>query len=74
MLQVYCRNFIGRSLILMGEIGGNDYNFPLSTGRPVDEVQSYVPLVIDTIISAINVRSYSNNPTNVLNDVIYILE
>ncbi|KAJ0837508.1 putative sinapine esterase [Helianthus annuus] len=49
-----CRNFIGRSLILMGEIGGNDYNFPLSTGRPIDEVKSYVPLVIDTIISAIN--------------------
>ncbi|KAK9051299.1 hypothetical protein SSX86_027926 [Deinandra increscens subsp. villosa] len=49
-----CRNFIGRSLILMGEIGGNDYNHPLSAGIPLDEIKPYVPLVIDTIISAVN--------------------
>ncbi|XP_076902477.1 GDSL esterase/lipase At1g31550-like [Bidens hawaiensis] len=49
-----CRNFIGRSLILMGEIGGNDYNRPLSIGIPVDEIQPYVPLVTDAIISAVN--------------------
>ncbi|KAI3795459.1 hypothetical protein L1987_38114 [Smallanthus sonchifolius] len=49
-----CRNFIGRALILMGEIGGNDYNFPLYKGKTIDELQSYVPLVIDTIVSAIN--------------------
>ncbi|KAI3744926.1 hypothetical protein L1987_58024 [Smallanthus sonchifolius] len=49
-----CRNFIGRSLIIMGEIGGNDYNFPLSRGKTIDEVQSNVPLVIDTIVSTVN--------------------
>ncbi|KAI3795456.1 hypothetical protein L1987_38111 [Smallanthus sonchifolius] len=49
-----CRNFIGRSLILMGEIGGNDYNIPLLKGKTIDEVQSYVPLVIDTIVSAVH--------------------
>ncbi|MFS8027742.1 putative sinapine esterase [Helianthus anomalus] len=49
-----CRDFIGRSLILMGEIGGNDYNIPLSKGKSIDDVRSYVPLVIDTIISTIN--------------------
>ncbi|GJR45811.1 SGNH hydrolase-type esterase domain-containing protein, partial [Tanacetum coccineum] len=49
-----CRNLIGRSLILMGEIGGNDYNTPIHQGKPMDEVKSYVPLVIDTIASAIN--------------------
>ncbi|KAM0048025.1 putative sinapine esterase [Helianthus debilis subsp. tardiflorus] len=53
-----CRSFIGRSLILVGEIGGNDYNHPLSIGKSIDEVESYVPLVIDTIVSVINVRSY----------------
>ncbi|KAI7734228.1 hypothetical protein M8C21_011541, partial [Ambrosia artemisiifolia] len=50
-----CRNFIGRSLILMGEIGGNDYNIPLSHGKSIDMVRSYVPLVIDTIVSTLNV-------------------
>ncbi|KAF5762006.1 putative sinapine esterase [Helianthus annuus] len=49
-----CRNFIGRSLILMGEIGGNDYNYPLSVGQPIDEIEPIVPLVIDAIISTIN--------------------
>ncbi|KAD4982836.1 hypothetical protein E3N88_19507 [Mikania micrantha] len=49
-----CIKFIGRSLILMGEIGGNDYNHPLYTGRPIDEIKRYVPLVIDTIISVVN--------------------
>ncbi|KAI7734234.1 hypothetical protein M8C21_011547 [Ambrosia artemisiifolia] len=53
-IEKHCKSFIGRSLILMGEIGGNDYNIPLSKGKSIDEVQSYVPLVIDTIISTIN--------------------
>ncbi|XP_023632684.1 GDSL esterase/lipase At1g31550-like [Capsella rubella] len=48
-----CRNMIGNALILMGEIGGNDYNFPLLQLRPVDEVKELVPLVISTISSAI---------------------
>nr|XP_043624247.1 GDSL esterase/lipase At1g28590-like isoform X2 [Erigeron canadensis] len=49
-----CRKFIGGSLILMGEIGGNDYNFPILAGSPMDEIKPLVPLVIDTIISAVN--------------------
>ncbi|KAI3783767.1 hypothetical protein L1987_42853 [Smallanthus sonchifolius] len=49
-----CRNFIGRSLILVGEIGGNDYNHPLRAGKSIDEIKPYVPLVIDTIISTVN--------------------
>ncbi|GJX77373.1 SGNH hydrolase-type esterase domain-containing protein [Tanacetum coccineum] len=55
-----CKNFIGRSLILVGEIGGNDYNYPILEGKPVDELNSLVPLVIDRIISVVNVRSHSN--------------
>ncbi|KAI3818431.1 hypothetical protein L1987_12238 [Smallanthus sonchifolius] len=49
-----CRNFIGQSLILVGEIGGNDYNYPLLMGKSIEEIESLVPLVIDTIISATN--------------------
>ncbi|XP_052622737.1 GDSL esterase/lipase At1g28590 [Lactuca sativa] len=49
-----CRNLVGRSLILMGEIGGTDYNNPIFDYKPIEEVESYVPLVIDTIISAVN--------------------
>ncbi|PWA98776.1 hypothetical protein CTI12_AA014950 [Artemisia annua] len=49
-----CRNFIGHSLILMGEIGGNDFNFPMLEGKPIDELKSLVPFVINAIVSAIN--------------------
>ncbi|XP_076928665.1 GDSL esterase/lipase At1g28590-like [Bidens hawaiensis] len=48
-----CRDFIARSLILVGEIGGNDYNYPILKGKPIEEVESFVPLVVDTIISAV---------------------
>ncbi|KAL9996763.1 putative sinapine esterase [Helianthus debilis subsp. tardiflorus] len=52
-----CKNYLRNSLILMGEIGGNDYNHPVMVGKPIDELRSYVPLVIDTIVFAINVFS-----------------
>lgn len=41
----------------MGEIGGNDYNHPILAGKPIDELKSYVPFVINTIILAINVST-----------------
>ncbi|KAK1425371.1 hypothetical protein QVD17_20722 [Tagetes erecta] len=49
-----CRNFIGRSLILLGHIGGNDYNLPFSEGKKIDEIKPYVTLVIKVIISVLN--------------------
>ncbi|PWA42668.1 GDSL-like Lipase/Acylhydrolase superfamily protein [Artemisia annua] len=49
-----CKHLIGSSLILMGEIGGNDYNYALEYGKSIVEVKTYVPFVIDTIISAVN--------------------
>ncbi|KAI7741178.1 hypothetical protein M8C21_019357, partial [Ambrosia artemisiifolia] len=52
--QCNCRNLIGNSLILMGEIGGNEYNYPLRDEKPIDEIKSFVPLVVNTIASAIN--------------------
>ncbi|KAH0868279.1 LOW QUALITY PROTEIN: hypothetical protein HID58_075301 [Brassica napus] len=48
-----CRNMIENALILMGEIGGNDYNYPLFLGKPTEEIRELVPLVVSTISSAI---------------------
>jgi hypothetical protein len=42
----------------MGEIGGNDYNYPFFLQRSIEEIRTYVPLVIKAISSAINVRTY----------------
>ncbi|KVH97052.1 Lipase, GDSL [Cynara cardunculus var. scolymus] len=52
--ETSCKDFIGRSLILVGEIGGNDYNHPLILGKSIEEVESYVPFVVSTIVLAIN--------------------
>jgi len=43
----------------MGEIGGNDYNHALTAGKSIDEVETYVPYVINTIVLAVNVRIYT---------------
>lgn len=56
-----CKNILHNSLILMGEIGGNDYNHAVIAGKPIQELKSYVPLVINTIVSAINVGAFEYN-------------
>ncbi|MQL77173.1 hypothetical protein Taro_009581 [Colocasia esculenta] len=48
-----CKDYLGRSLFLVGEIGGNDYNFPFTFMRSMEEVMSYVPLVVRAISSAV---------------------
>jgi phospholipase/lecithinase/hemolysin len=47
-----CQDYFGKSLFILGEIGGNDYNFALSAGQSINEAKSYVPIVIDTIRQA----------------------
>ncbi|XP_022029833.1 GDSL esterase/lipase At1g31550 isoform X2 [Helianthus annuus] len=49
-----CRNKIGHSLILVGEIGGNDYYCLMHNGKSINEIKSLVPLVVKTIVSTIN--------------------
>ncbi|XP_020868886.1 GDSL esterase/lipase At1g28570 isoform X2 [Arabidopsis lyrata subsp. lyrata] len=48
-----CKDMIENALILMGEIGGNDYNYAFFTGKNIEEIKELVPLVIGTISSAI---------------------
>ncbi|KAI6705354.1 hypothetical protein NL676_008316 [Syzygium grande] len=49
-----CKEFLGKSLVLMGEIGGNDYNYPFFMGSDLEEIQDLVPLVLGEIVSAIS--------------------
>nr|GMD86471.1 GDSL esterase/lipase At1g28590-like [Ipomoea batatas] len=51
---IECKKYLQSSLILMGEIGGNDYNDPFLEGHSIEEIQSFVPNVIATIGAAIN--------------------
>ncbi|WOH11911.1 hypothetical protein DCAR_0831407 [Daucus carota subsp. sativus] len=46
-----CDNYFKKSLFLVGEIGGNDYNYPLFGGASPKELEALVPLVLEKIIS-----------------------
>ncbi|XAR59230.1 Sinapine esterase [Bertholletia excelsa] len=47
-----CKKLLQSSLILMGEIGGNDYNYPLEAMTSLEEIKTFVPPVVNAIASA----------------------
>ncbi|OAY82531.1 GDSL esterase/lipase At5g45910-like [Ananas comosus] len=49
-----CKNYMKKSLFFVGEFGGNDYNFLLTSGKTLDQViETYVPKVIDVVYKAV---------------------
>lgn len=53
-----CHEIVENSLFLMGEIGGNDFNYLFFQQKSIAEIKSYVPYVINAIASAINVSFF----------------
>ncbi|XP_072959926.1 GDSL esterase/lipase At5g45910-like isoform X1 [Typha angustifolia] len=51
--QQACKDYFGKSLFVVGEFGGNDYNAGLFSGRRMSEVRTYVSQVISSISSGI---------------------
>ncbi|KAL1537806.1 acetylajmaline esterase [Salvia divinorum] len=49
-----CKNFLETSLVLVGEIGGNDYNYALLQGKSFQSVLAIVPKVVKAISLTIN--------------------
>ncbi|KAJ3694259.1 hypothetical protein LUZ60_009739 [Juncus effusus] len=47
-----CNDYLSKSLFILGEFGGNDYNFMLSAGLTIDQVKSYIPTVVNAISAA----------------------
>ncbi|XP_051124988.1 GDSL esterase/lipase At1g31550-like [Andrographis paniculata] len=47
------REYLERSLVVVGEIGGNDYNYPLQQGTTLYQLQPLVPRVVTYIGSTI---------------------
>ncbi|RDY08912.1 GDSL esterase/lipase, partial [Mucuna pruriens] len=48
-----CKKVVGSSLFIVGEIGGNDYGYPLSKTTAIEDLVTYIPQVISVITSAI---------------------
>ncbi|XP_027931044.1 GDSL esterase/lipase At1g28590-like [Vigna unguiculata] len=49
-----CLEVFRNSLFLMGEIGGNDFNYLLFQQKSISEVNTYVPYVVNAIASVIH--------------------
>ncbi|KQK17318.1 acetylajmalan esterase [Brachypodium distachyon] len=46
------RKRLQSSIVLVGEIGGNDYNYAFFTNKNVSDVEKLIPAVVQTIIDA----------------------
>ncbi|XP_043694357.1 acetylajmalan esterase-like [Telopea speciosissima] len=51
--ETECRQKLGNSLFLVGEIGGNDYNYAFFQGKTMEEVESLIPSVVQKIKDAV---------------------
>ncbi|XP_047971681.1 GDSL esterase/lipase At1g28590-like [Salvia hispanica] len=49
-----CKNFLETSLVLVGEIGGNDYNYAFLQGKSFESTLAIVPKVVKAISLMIN--------------------
>ncbi|XP_056175698.1 GDSL esterase/lipase At5g45910-like isoform X2 [Syzygium oleosum] len=47
-----CEEYFRKTLFLVGEIGGNDYNFQFLAGATIDQIRPIVPLVVGAIVNA----------------------
>ncbi|GMN43592.1 hypothetical protein TIFTF001_012801 [Ficus carica] len=47
-----CGNYLKKSLFLVGEIGGNDYNYVLFSGGTIQQIEALVPIVVEAITNA----------------------
>jgi hypothetical protein len=55
--QSDCKEYFSKSLFLVGEIGGNDYNYAFFKGKTLDDAKSYVPTVASAVIDATEVST-----------------
>lgn len=49
------------ALFMVGEIGGNDYNYAIFQGKSMDELRRMVPDVVNVIVEGVKVINFSIN-------------
>nr|CAB3475772.1 unnamed protein product [Digitaria exilis] len=60
-----CKEYFGKALFVVGELGWNDYGVMLVGGKSVPEVQSYVAQIVETI-SAATEKLINDGATSIL--------
>ncbi|TYI31951.1 hypothetical protein ES332_A04G023100v1 [Gossypium tomentosum] len=53
-LRTDFKQLLRNSLIVMGEIGGNDYSHAFKQGKSIEDVRNFVLPIVDSITSSIN--------------------
>lgn len=48
-----CPKYLEKSLFMLGEIGGDDFVYPMRNGETVDEMRKMIPQVVDSIIHGV---------------------
>lgn len=51
--EIATRDYLKDALFIIGEMGGNDYNYAYSQGKNWDEIQNMVPEVVQVIIDGV---------------------
>lgn len=51
-----CAKKLKDSLFLLGEVGGNDYNYAFMSMRPIEQTKLLVPDVVQAIVNAARVN------------------
>lgn len=64
------KRFVQNSVILLGEIGGNDYNIPLMLGMSPEILRSLAPAVVDYIGTTLHVRVLHMHIDNHINLIV----
>lgn len=55
-----CDKYLKRSLFLVGEIGGNDYNYAAFAGGTINQLLATVPIVVEAITNVTSVCANSS--------------
>ncbi|KAH9297653.1 hypothetical protein KI387_029335, partial [Taxus chinensis] len=55
-----CEEHFEKSLFVLGEIGGNDFNYPFGLGISIEKVKTFVPAVIQAIRTALETLIQEN--------------
>ena len=50
-----CKDYLGKSLFVMGEFGGNDYVFLLAANKTLEQTRTYVAAVVKAITAGVEV-------------------
>lgn len=47
-----CEGYFKKSLFVLGEIGGNDYNYGFLVGGSIKQLRTFVPAVVEAVVGA----------------------